>query len=91
MADISPEALYTVSALTSFVSVFLKGFQHMNVIGKHYKLTFFTSYAMAAFDVISVGLIVQGGWSIAFSAGTGTAFGMILSMFVHSRLVKPKE
>ena len=78
--------LYVVSAIVSFCAVFLKGFQHKNVIGMHYKLTFFTSFAMAAFDVATVSLIVKGGWPIAFSAGVGAAFGMVAAMYTHSKL-----
>lgn len=80
--------LYTTSVIVSFVAVFLKGFQHKNVIGMHYKLTFFTSFLMAAFDVATVSIIVKGGWPIAFSSGVGAAFGMIAAMYSHKRLVK---
>lgn len=75
--------IYALSVVVSFVAVFLKGFQHKNVIGNYLRSIFFTSYAMAAFDVIAVTLIVKGGWWIALSSGTGAAFGMIASIKVH--------
>lgn len=78
--------IYVSSVLVSFCSVFLKGFQHKNVIGNHLKSVFGTSYAMAAFDVLSIALIVKGGWTIAFSSGTGAAFGMIAAIKLHDRL-----
>jgi hypothetical protein len=75
--------LYATSVCVSFVAVFLKGFQHKNVIGNHMRTIFFTSYAMAAFDVAAVGIIVAGGWPIAITSGTGAAFGMISSIKLH--------
>lgn len=80
--------LYVLSAFVSFVSVFLKGFQHKNVIGNHVRSVFFTSYLMAAFDVAAVTLIVKGGWPIAISSGTGAAFGMVAAIKLHDRLFK---
>ena len=74
----------------TFVSVFLKGFQHKNVIADKYKLTFVTSYAMAIADVAVVTSVVKGGWSTAAAMGTGAAFGMIISMYLHNRFVKRK-
>lgn len=83
--------IYLVSLVVSFCSVFMKGFQHKNVIGNHYKATFFTSYAMAAFDVVAVTLIVKGGLPVALSSGTGAAFGMVTAMWAHSKIFKEKK
>ena len=83
-------SIYVVSFCISFGSVFLKGFQHKNVLGNHKLLVFFTSYAMAVFDVLVVGMIVKAGWSIAISAGTGAAFGMVSSMYIHDLLIPRK-
>lgn len=78
--------LYVLSTLVSFGGVFLKGFQHKNVIGGHLRSIFLTSYLMAAFDVAAVSLIVKGGWAVIFSAGTGAAFGMVTAVLVHDKL-----
>lgn len=83
--------IYVQSVLLSFCSVFLKGFQHKNVIGNHLKTVFCTSYLMAVFDVLSVMLIVKGGWLIAFTAGTGAAFGMIAAMMLHDRIFNRRK
>ncbi len=83
--------LYALSLCVSFIAVSLKGFQHKNVIGTHLKSVFFTSYLMAAFDVAAVSIIVKGGWPIAFTSGTGAAFGMIFAIKLHDRLFKTKE
>lgn len=80
--------LYALSVLVSFIAVFLKGFQHKNVIGGHVRVVFFTSYAMAIFDVASVALIVKGGWMIALTSGTGAAFGMVTAIKLHDRLFR---
>lgn len=80
--------LYVLSLVVSFIAVFLKGFQHKNVIGMHYRAVFVTSWAMAAFDVAAVTIIVKGGWWIALTAGTGASFGMVCAMYVHAKLFK---
>lgn len=78
--------IYAVSVVVSFIACFLKGFQHKNVIGNHIKTVFVTSYVMAVFDVAAVTLIVQGGWPIALSSGTGAAFGMVVAIKFHNRI-----
>lgn len=83
--------IYVISALVSFTACFLKGFQHKNVIGNHVRSVFFTSWAMAAFDVAAVTLIVKGGWPIAFSSGFGASFGMIASIKFHDRIFGAKK
>lgn len=80
--------LYATSVLVSFVAVFLKGFQHKNVIGSHLKSVFITSYLMAAFDVAAISIIIEGGWPIALTSGTGAAFGMVAAIKLHDRIFK---
>lgn len=82
---------YLLSALVTFIAVGLKGFQHKNVIGGHLRLMVTTSYLMALFDVLAVSFVVEHGWTIAFSAGTGAALGMLASVTAHDRWVKPRE
>lgn len=77
----------SLGLVTSFVSVGLKGFQHKNVIGDHYKLVFVTSYLMSAIDVLLIGLIVKGGLVMAIPAGTGAACGMMTAMWLHRKFV----
>jgi hypothetical protein len=74
------------SLIVSFTAVGLKGFQHKNVIKNKKKSVFVVSYLMAAFEVVSVGIIVKGGWVIALSAGTGAALGMVVAMHLHDKL-----
>lgn len=73
--------------ITTLISVGLKGFQHKNVIGNHYRLVFITSYLMAVADVLIIGIIVRGGWIICFASGSGAAIGMIISIWLHNKYV----
>jgi hypothetical protein len=76
-----------VFAIT-FATVFLRGFQHKNVIGNHIRAVIVTSYLMAVCDVLFIGLIALRGWSACFAAGTGAAVGMFLSIKLHDRFLK---
>lgn len=75
-----------LSACVSFIACLLKGFQHKNVIGNHLKSVYFTSYAMAMFDVASIYIVVSSHWSVMFSAGFGASAGMIVAIKFHDRL-----
>lgn len=79
---------YFLALIGTFASVFLKGFQHKNVISNLYVPTFVTSYAMAFLDVILIGMIAKSGWDIAFASGTGAAFGMVLAMWSHNKFLR---
>lgn len=80
--------IYVLSVLVTFASVSLKGFQHKNVIGNHLRSVFFTSYAMAALDVLAVSIIIKGDWWIMLTSGTGAAFGMLAAIKLHDRIFK---
>lgn len=78
---------YLLAFALSFVSVFLKGFQHKNVQGEHMKSIFIVSYLMAIFDVLIIGLIAKHGeWNIAFATGGGAALGMVISIKLHRKI-----
>lgn len=79
---------YLLAFAVSAVTIFLKGFQHKNVIGNHYRLVAVTSVLMAVGDVAVVGLIVKQGWWMALPLGAGAALGMVTSMWVHQKFVK---
>ena len=74
--------------VAAFATVFLRGFQHKNVIGHHVKAIIATSYLMAVCEVAFIGLIATRGWSVCFAAGTGAALGMVTSITLHDRLLK---
>jgi hypothetical protein len=77
-----------LSLLATTASVFLKGFQHKNVIKNKYVLIGVTSYLMAVFDVIIITLIANNGLALIFWNGTGAAIGMLLAVALHERLFK---
>jgi uncharacterized membrane protein YfcA len=77
---------YLLAALATFASVFLKGFQHKNVIANKMASIVITSYFMACADVWLVGLIVRDGWVLIPYCGTGAAIGMYISIKLHDRL-----
>lgn len=74
--------------LATFSTVFLKGFQHKNVISGRLKAIVITSYLMAAGDVIFVSIIIKGGLVLALSCGTGAALGMLISVKYYDTISK---
>jgi hypothetical protein len=82
---------YVIAFFLSAFTVGLKGFQHKNVIGNHYRLVWVTSVFMAFGDVLTIGLIVKTGWSLALPIGVGAALGMVISMWAHNRYIKPRR
>lgn len=87
MADV-PYDQMVMCLLATFVSVFLKGFQHKNIEGNHTKLIFYTSYLMATADLFVIGLVVKNGMWMVLPSATGSSIGMITAMKVHRKLVK---
>lgn len=79
---------HIVAGFVTFATVFLKGFQHKNVIGGHYRLIAVTSYAMSFCDVFLIGIVAHSGWEISFACGTGAACGMVASVWLHDRLLR---
>lgn len=77
-----------IQGCVMFLYVFLKGFQHQNVIHGKYKGAFILSYLMAAFEVACVTLVVQNGWASILPVGTGAAFGIVASMYAYRRINK---
>lgn len=82
---------YVLAFFATLASVFLKGFQHKNVIANLYGHTFVTSYAMAFLDVLIIGLIAKSDWSVAFASGSGAAIGMVAAMWLHNRFVTKQK
>jgi len=75
--------MYLVSFLGSFCSVFFKTFQTNNIVGKHLKRVFITSYFMAMFDFLMVYVIITKGWPAIITAGTGGGIGAITAICFH--------
>jgi len=74
--------------LVSFIAIFLRGFQQMNVIHSKYTMIAVTSYLLALTDVAVISIIVEHGWNTVLAQGTGAALGMLASVYIHNRWVK---
>lgn len=72
----------------SFAYVFLRGFQTQNVIGGKYLPAFIVCYMMAALEILTVTLIVKAGWASFLPVGTGSALGIVTSMYFYKRFNK---
>lgn len=77
--------------IATYAAVGLKGFQHKNVIHNKYIWIVITSYCMAIFDIIVIGIVVKYGWEIALWNGTGAALGMLTAVWLHNYLVKKNK
>lgn len=79
--------VYLAAGIVSFVNVFFKAFQQLNVV--HHKIYWIipVSYVMAACEVFIIWQIAtaQNLW-LLFPIGTGAGIGCILSMVLHKRL-----
>jgi predicted NodU family carbamoyl transferase len=80
--------LYILSTIASFGAVFLKGFQQKNLIGNHKNALVLTSFAMSAFEVASITMVVQGGWWAILTMGIGGSTGMLCAVAIHDRLFR---
>ncbi len=78
---------YFATFVASFVGVFFKAFQQLNVV--HHKILWVipVSYVMAACEVFLIWQIAvaQSLW-LLFPIGTGAGLGCVLSMVLHKRL-----
>lgn len=74
--------------LVSFIAIFLRGFQQMNVIHSKYTMIAITSYLLALTDVAVVSIIVEHGWNTVLAQGSGAALGMLTSIYIHNRWVR---
>lgn len=71
--------------LASMFSIGLRGFQHKNVQGNHYKLISVNSYFIVFHGIATQGL------SVYWYAATGAAIGMTGSTWLHNKLVRKKQ
>jgi hypothetical protein len=78
--------LFALSAFVTFVYVFLRAFQQLNVVNGHYWRVPMTSVAMGIGDVLLVVFIVKSDtlW-IGVTNGIGGALGCMLAMYVSSK------
>lgn len=80
--------IHLMSMAVTAIAVFLKGFQYKNVIGGHKKSIAGFAFMMAFLDVVSVSLVVKGGWTFGLSAGVGAVIGMLSAIELHDKIYK---
>ena len=83
--------IFFVAFLVSFVYVFLKAFQQLNVVHGEYKLMLPISYLLALCEVFTIGAIVATSPWIFLSIGTGGGLGCMLSCYTHGVMQKRRE
>jgi hypothetical protein len=77
--------MYLTTFLASFVFVFLKAFQQLNVVHRQYFWVMPTSLAMAATEVWVVANVARTGWGwIVLAVGFGAGLGAVSAMLIHS-------
>lgn len=83
-------SLAAFSFVASFLFIFLKAFQQLNVVHYKYWLVVPTSFTMAICEVYVMANVAQQGfhWSLVAAVGLGGGLGCICSMWVHKRLVE---
>jgi len=79
---------FSLGFLIPFAAVFLKVFQHQNVIHRRITWAALNSFAIQALDITTVGLIIANGWAMLLPSGCGAALGVALSMWVHPQLLR---
>lgn len=72
---------------TSFIFIFLKSWQQLNVV--HYQLLWIvpTSFAMAIAEVFTVANMAHYGWGwVIIPIGIGSGTGSLVSTIIHKRM-----
>ena len=81
--------LYFAAGGSSFLFVFLKAFQQLNVAFGKYLWVMPTSFAMAACEVFVIAAIAREGWGvIVLVVGFGAGCGALLAMYLHKRFLR---
>lgn len=77
---------YSLLFLASFMFVFLKAFQQLNVVYKKFWWVLPTSLLMASAEVLIMIKVVENGWGFpVLFVGLGGGLGCMASMFAHKR------
>lgn len=94
-----PWYMYLISMVLLFCAVFLKGFQHQNVIHRKMKAIFFTSVLMQIFDYaflsFAVAAVLTRSWMFALTSGIAAGIAMVTSIwffdFIYSWMDRQME
>jgi uncharacterized protein YebE (UPF0316 family) len=77
--------IYIVAFGITFVYVFLKAWQQLNVMKKRYAEASIVPFFMALCEVTTIGLIVTSDFWVFIPIGFGGSLGVLLSMKVNHR------
>ena len=78
---------YVIAFAVSFVYIFLKATQQINVVGQRYKWILPVSMGMALCEASIVLLVVNTHWTVAIAVGLGGGLGAMSSMYTVGRKV----
>lgn len=73
---------------STFILVFALGFQSLNVNNGHYKAAFFTSFAIAASNIVLFKTVPQANWIEIAAYLTSGPLAIVSSMWAHSKWMK---
>lgn len=76
---------YLTAFTVSFVYIYLKAWQQINVMNKRYKAVPLVSMLMALCEVATIGLVVHTSFWLFIPIGIGGALGCLLSMWRNHR------
>lgn len=80
---------YFLSFAASFVFIFLKSWQQLNVVHKQYWWIVPTSMCMAVMEVAVIANVAKYGWGwLCVSVGLGGGLGSLCSTYLHDKLLK---
>lgn len=84
--------IYVLTFCSSFIFVFLKSFQQLNVVKKTYSLILPTSLLMAGVEVYVITVASRNGWQwmLVFLIGLGSGLGSVSATWLHSKYWKEK-
>ena len=81
---------YLIAGTIAFVSVFFKALQNRNYNYDNYALIIPTSWMIAACELYLLSIFIREGITLIYVlvVGTGSGFGGILAMKLHTRFFK---
>lgn len=76
---------------STFVLVFLLGFQSLNVNGGHYGAAFWTSFGIGVSQVVLYKLVPSADVTEVIAYLLGGPFGIVASMWAHRRWIGERK
>lgn len=80
--------VFILSAVINFLNIGARVFQTHNVVESRYLAAYVTSWAMSIVSAGNIYIVVDYGFIMVLPIGFGGSLGGILSMYIHSKLIK---